>query len=216
MTVSKQFLAVTGVAGVVAGVFTVGIVVLPNFYPVPIGPDEQLALLSNPFYQTRQWLSFLNVIAVLVSGWGLAAHRLRHSPGAASSAVLFLGIYTVTELLGRSVMIFARDARWIPAGDADLFVRGLDDVWRSWFFVILVSYAAAVFLLGWAARGGRRLQRAVSWSLFAAAGLAAWTLVARWIPELRPSASLLYPLIQPTSRFLLGVFLVDEARRRAD
>ena len=219
---SRPFLRAAGVAGVVAGVITAAIVVLPWIHGEPRTLAERVELHTNPLYMLRLWLSFLNVFAILFASWGLAASRLRHSPGAASTGMLLLLFYGAAELLGRSTMIFAREYNWthasiITSNDEHRMallqaVERFDEVWAGLFVLILISFTLSAALFGWATRGGSRLQRATSGFLFAAAGLGLVTFVAGFVPQLRSLASWGYPVVQPASRVLIGVFLLAEAR----
>ena len=222
MRPSKSFLQATGIAGLIAGVLTLGIVLLPQFYDAPTSLAERIALHENDLYHARQWFSFLNVFAILAVGWGLAAHRLRASPGAASTGMLFLLFYGAAELLGRSALIFARDYRWMHElahaegpRRAELLqlIEGFDGIWAGWFVLILITFTLATSLLGWSARGGGGLQRATSWLLFAASALAAITLLSAVVPGLQAPAGWAYPAIQPPSRLVMGAFLLREARQ---
>jgi hypothetical protein len=182
-----------------------------------------VALHPNPLYMLRQWMSFLNIFAVLVASWGLAVCQFRRSPGAASTGMLFLLFYGAAELLGRATMLFAREYNWTHAllstsdegQRAELLqaITRFDDVWAGLFVLILLTFTAGATLLAWATRGGARLQRATSGFLFAAAGLGLLTLVARYVPSLRLVASWGYPVVQPASRLLIGLFLLSESRR---
>jgi hypothetical protein len=194
---------------------------LPWIYGEPATLTERIALHPNPLYQLRLWLSFLNVFAILYAGWGLAASRLHHSPGAASTGMLFLLFYGAAELLGRSTMIFAREYNWtralISATNKEertallQAIERFDNVWAGLFVLILVSFTLSAALFGWATRGGSALQRATSGFLFAAAVLGIVTLLATLVPHLRPIASWGYPVVQPASRVLIGAFLLAEA-----
>lgn len=221
MPTSKSFLQASGAAGIIAGLTTFAIVLLPQFYPSAGTLAERAALLENPFYHARQWCSFLNVFAILLAGWGLAAHRLKDSPGAASTGMLFLLFYGVAELLGRSAMIFGREYGWMAElataeaarrADLLLLIEAFDGIWAGWFVLILICFTASAALFGWATRGGSTLQRATSFMLFAAALLGAMTLFSRVLPALAVPSIWGYPLIQPTSRLLIGLFLLSEAR----
>ena len=217
-----MMLRAAGLAGVIAGVTTAAIVALPYVYGTPASFEERLALHGDPWYMLRQWLSFLNIFAILLAGWGLAFHRLRASPGAASSGMLFLLFYGATELIGRAVMIFTREYRWVhglEGADSETrtalldSIRTFDAVWSGAFPLILITFTLSAFLFAWATRGGGRFQQVVSMALFAAAALGAVTFVAPYVSWLRPVATWGYVLVQPASRFIVGLFLLRESAR---
>ena len=224
MKPTAPFLRAAGLAGILAAAITGLIIVLPSTYGGDGSIETRLALQDEPLYRIDQWLRYLNVFAILAVSWGVAAHRLERSPGAASSGMLFLLFYGAAELLGRSAMIVTRDGRWMRAaaaadGDARTellsMVEAFDAVWAGWFVLILMAFTMSALLLGWAMRGGSGLQRAACAGLFAAAGIGAVTFAAPYVAFLRPIASAGYVIVQPTSRLLMGLFLLDEARRAA-
>ena len=219
---SRDLFLWSGIAGVTAGAVTLAIVILPYVYGEPASAQERFELHGNPWYQLSLWLSFLNIFAILLAAWGLSVHRLRESFGAATSGMLFLLFYGAAELISRSVMIFTREYRWVGglegADDearAALLdsIRVFDEVWAGVFPLILISHTLAVFLFGWATRGGDRLQQLLSLLLFAAAALGVVYFLAQHVPALWPIAAWGYVLIQPTSRLLIGIFLLRESSR---
>ena len=214
------FLA-SGIAGVSAGAVTLAIVILPFVYGRPASFEERLELHGNTWYTLGLWLSYLNIFAILLAALGLTAYCVRRSPGAALSAMLFLLFYGATELIGRSIMIFTRENRWVQSlqsaeGDERAatieMIRAFDATWAGAFPLILITFSLSAFLFAWALRGGVGLQRLACWSLFAASALGAVTFAAPYITELGRLASWGYVVIQPSSRLIVGVFLLGVAR----
>ena len=219
---SRGLFLASGTAGVVAGLVTLTIVVLPYLYGQPASFEERLALHENPLYLLRLWLSYLNIFAILLAALGLCVHRLVASPGAALSGMLFLLFYGATELIGRSIMVFTREYRWVhgtlSADGAERealveSIRMFDQVWAGAFPLILITFSLSAFLFAWATRGGDGLQKTTSLMLFAASALGFVTFLAAYLPSLRPLAMWGYILIQPASRVVVGLFLLREARR---
>lgn len=214
------FLA-SGWAGVVAGLVTLAIVILPTVYGQPGSFEQRLELHGNPWYMLRLWFSYLNIFAILLAALGLAVYCVRRSPGAALSALLFLLFYGATELIGRSIMIFTREYRWVhslQSGEGDArsatieLIRTFDATWAGAFPLILITFSLSAFLFAWALRGGVGMQRVASLALFAAAGLGAVTFAAPYVSQLRPVASWGYVIIQPASRVIVALFLLGLAR----
>ncbi|MEM7502698.1 MAG: hypothetical protein AAF417_11670 [Pseudomonadota bacterium] len=211
----------SGIAGLVAGAVTLAIVILPYFYGQPPSFEARLELHNNPWYLLRLWLSFLNIFAILLAALGLAVHRAHYAPGAALSGLLFLLFYGATELIGRSVMIFTREYRWVHAaqsaeGEARTaileLIRTFDATWAGAFPLILITFSLSAFLFAWSLRDGTGLQRVACWAMFAASALGAVTFLAPYVSGLRPIASYGYVIIQPGSRVLVGLFLLGAAR----
>ncbi len=218
----RGLLFASGIAGLVAGTVTLMIVILPYVYGQPTSFEARLELHNNSWYLLRLWLSFLNIFAILLAALGLAVHGVQRSPGAALSGMLFLLFYGATELIGRSVMIFTREYRWVHAvqsaeGETRTaiveLIRTFDATWAGAFPLILITFSLSAFLFAWSLRGGRGLQQIACWALFAAAALGAVTLLAPYVPGLRTVASSGYVIVQPASRFIVGLFLLGAARK---
>jgi hypothetical protein len=224
MTASSTFFRFTGVAGVTAGFITFLIWVLPFVHGHPASLAERVQLHTNPLYMTRQWLSFLNVFLVLLASWGLVVRRLPKALGAASTGMLFLLFYGVAELLGRSVMIFVREYRWthqllLETDSARIEVlqeaiRRFDEIWGGLFGLLLIAFICSASLFAVSMRGGIGLQRVVAWGLTLAAVLGSVTSLSLFVPSstIRGIAHWGYPLIQPASRFVLGLWLLGQAK----
>lgn len=212
----------SGVAGVVAGLVTLTIVMLPQIYGEPASFEERLSLHTNSWYMLSQWLSFLNVFAILLAALGLAVHRFRASPGAALVGFILLVFYGATELIGRSIMVFTREYRWarsLESADPETrevlieSIRTFDQLWYGAFPLILITFTLSALLFAWAMRGADKLQRATSYLLFAASALGVVTFLAPYVAQLAPLAQWGYVLIQPASRLAVGVFLLRESAR---
>ena len=217
---SRSVFRTAGFAGVLAGIVTAAIVFLPYLYGQPMTFQERLDLHGNPWYLLQMWLSYLNVFLILLAALGLSIHRVLESPGAALSGLLFMVLYGATELIGRSIMIFTREYRWVHAleGASDETrlalidsIRLFDQVWVGAFPLILISFTLSAFLFAFALRGGDRLQRITSAFLIAAGALGIVTFLAMHFPSLGSVASWGYIVIQSTSRLLVGVFLLKAA-----
>ena len=219
MTPSRTFLRITGACGLVAGLATFLLSLLPWIYGDPATLEARLALHDNSLYQLRLWLSFLNVFFVVLASWGLTFYKWSSAPARASTGMLFLFFYAVAELLGRSIMIFVREYRWTaqledaptPEARASLLqaITRFDEIFGGLFVLLLICFFVSSLCFGSATSGGAGLERWVSRLLFLASALALVTLLALFIPSpvIRGVATWGYPIVQPLSRFMVGLWL---------
>ena len=219
MRPSNQFLKITGLCGIIAGLATFLLWLLPWIYGSPATLEAHLALHDEPLYIINLWISFLNIFFIVLASWGLTLHKLAAAPGSASTGMLFLLFYAVAELLGRSTMVFVREYGWTarlqtesdPTVQASLLeaIQRFDEIFGGFFVLLLICFIVASFCFGLSTWAGTGLERWVSVLLFSASLLAFVTLGTLYV-----SSSLLqfvadwgYPLIQPLSRLLIGVWL---------
>ncbi len=220
MKANRTFLRFAGICGILAGIFTMLLWSIPLVYGRPSGMEESLALHNNPLYMIRQWISYVNVFFVLIAGLGLTIYKSKTALGSASTGMLFLFIYGVAELMGRSAIIFVRENRWTaqylsetdPAIKSQLvdLITTFNQVWSGCYSLLLISFALSAIAFAFATRKGQGLERWVCLLLFVSGILALLTFTTQQTGSttLRTIAFWGYPVIQPLSRVLIGVLLL--------
>jgi hypothetical protein len=186
----------------------------------------RIALHENPWYLARLWVNFAHNWLALFGYIGAAAVLARRARGLAVAGVTAFGIWAVTELVGISVIIFAVNRTWRAsyaaadeAGRASLrtlFV-GWDAVWDGMFFLLLVAFLLGCLMYGVAAVRGRGLERVVGALLLAGVPLTAFIMAGEYfgVGWANVISDAVYPVLQPVSRFLMGVWLWQAASSRA-
>ena len=164
MTPSRTFLRIAGACGLVAGLATFLLWLLPWFYGDPATLEARLALHDNSLYQLRLWVSFLNVFFVVLASWGLTHYKWSSAPARASTGMLFLFFYAVAELLGRSIMIFVREQLWTaqlegaptPETSAGLLqaITRFDEIFGGLYVLLLICFFVSSLCFASATSGG--------------------------------------------------------------
>lgn len=223
-SLSPGFLRLTGACAALSGVTTFLLWALARAYPPPADFEASLALHQNVFYLARYWTNFVHVFLALTGYLGAALLLARRSLGLALLGSLFFLLWGTSELLGVSVILFAVNRTW-RAGytNADpalqetyrVLLTGFEAVWDSVFFLLLVAFLLGSLCYGRVASKGRGLERVVGVLFLFAVPLTFAIIVSGYGGPPWPGtlAGWTYPILQPLSRVLLGVWLWNSAER---
>jgi hypothetical protein len=120
--------------------------------------DEMIAVANKPVALAQSWVVLLSMFVALVAYFGAAALAFSVSPPLAVLGFVFCVFWVLTELLYRSVELFAVTRAWIPRylaeGDATLkatlktMIVGFYDVVAALYFVLLSGHLLGSALLG--------------------------------------------------------------------
>lgn len=116
--------------------------------------EEMLKSASDPSFLAICWVTLLSMFFVLAAYVGIAVIAWRVSPPLAILGLLFCAFFVLTELLYRSVELFAVIQVWIPnyqrKPDEVLrrMITGFDDVVNALYFVLLMGHGLGSALLG--------------------------------------------------------------------
>ncbi len=224
MHFSGRFYRGAAVCSLLSALTTLGLIVLPRFYPPVADFDARMALGGEPAYVLRSWIYLVHPFLVFVAALGLAARCRRHAGGAASLGLAGFAVWAATEAAQQAWTKVALDRTWRaawPAADEAMrtVIRqqvALHDVaWDAMYLLILLTFLAGNIGLALAAgrtsrdtTGESALGRWVAIALWAAAGLTLLLLLPEFGVQLAlPGTAWLYPAIQPAGRALIGVWL---------
>jgi hypothetical protein len=176
-----------------------------------------LALLAGGSME-RLWVNFVHIFLAL-AGYTAAAVALwpKSRAGAALGLVWFL-IWGFTELLGVSIRIWTVEYTWRPALEtagpeqARILQADIDAwmaVWDGMFVLILAAFLLGTLCHGLALSRGAGLERVVGVLMLLAVPLTAAIFLDanRSVTWLGGLVGWTYPVLQPVSRALLGVWL---------
>jgi hypothetical protein len=166
----------------------------------------------------RLWVNFVHEFLALTAYGAAAAALWGRSRFLAGSGFLWFVLWGFTETVGVSINIWAVNRSWrsqVAAADAatrqslKANLTAFADVWDAMFFVILISFLLGTTFLGLAAIPGAGLERWVGILLLLAAPLTVVILLSEQagMPFLEPLVAWSYPVLQPVSRALMGVWL---------
>ncbi|HEX2219086.1 MAG TPA: hypothetical protein VHG35_09790 [Gemmatimonadales bacterium] len=170
----------------------------------------------------RYWTNLVHIFLALTAYAGAALLLARRSPGSSLLGLLFFLLWGFSELLGVSTILFAVNRTWRSAytgadpGMQEAYrtlLTGFEAVWDSVFFLLLVAFLLGSLCYGWVARKGVGLERAVGVLFLLAVPLTLAILISGYGGPLWPGVivSWTYPVLQPLSRVLLGVWLWNSA-----
>lgn len=212
-----SFYRTMALCSVASALTTLLLIFLPRFYGPAASLDERVLFLNNPFYQLRAWAYLLHPFLVLAAALGVAAALWR----SAASLVLpgFLGflLWAFTEAGQQTLTltVFHRLARAWPQADAyareilRAQIASYDALWDAMFLLLLLGFLIGNVLYGIACLRERGLTRTLGVFYFGASFLTL-TGISGEVggPNLPPLLSTwLYPLLQPTARLLIGIWL---------
>lgn len=210
------------VAALLSAVTTFLLWWLPQNYAPPSGFEDAIGLATNPWYLARLWVNFVHVFIALAAYAAVCALTFRRSPGWALTAAMAMAFWALSEALGVSINIWAQNAEWrlaFAAADAETqamirtAIFTYNGLWNGIFFVVLVTFAIGSLALGLCVWARDRLSRALSILLLAAVPLTAIILADGYFgASLSQWIEWTYPLLQPCSRALMGLWLWQQAR----
>jgi hypothetical protein len=168
----------------------------------PSGGDAEGLMLTyaDPVFQAQGWVILFQVMFMFFALWGVCAARFTSAPGLIATAVAFLLLWQVLELVPRSVDVIAAAGTWAPAwaGEADPVRRASlqghvlawNDVWSAIGVVRRLVWGSSHLVLALAFITGRGLERWIGCLfLLNAARLLPRTIA--WIAGWEPGAALL-------------------------
>lgn len=217
-------------AGVASAFTTFLLWFLPQQYASPASFEEALALHETPAYMARLWVNYVHVFLALAAYGGVAALTWRRAPAAAGVGFVAFSFWALAEMLIVSINIWAVNGAW-RAGYAEAdpqaqeliraSIHTFDGIWDGVFFVILTTFLIATLAYAIALFRGGALQRTLSALFFLAAPLTLIIMLDGYFgASLSGWISWSYPILQPASRFLLGVWIflsaLEVARSKPD
>ena len=213
----NRFLRWTAIFAILSAITTFFLWLLPRFYSV--GPDfqAQTLLYQNPFYMGRLWVNFIHIFFAIAAYAGAAYVLKRHSPALASFGFLSFLLWGFVELLGVSILLIAVNYNWranYAAADPDTqamlesHIHGFSGIWDAMFFLLLIAFLIGTIFFGMAAVRQRGMERMIGCLFLLAAPLTIIITLDRYAGmSLSNWIAWSYPILQPASRFLLGLWL---------
>ncbi len=144
--------------------------------PKPSSFEETVALRENRWIVIRSWVVLLSMFFVLVAFGGIAARLFAKSPALAGLGFCFSFIFVFTEMLFRSVGIFAVRRVWMAqyAQETDdnaktalrVLIASFNSIVGALYFVLMSSFMLGSLLFGIAAWSETLFDKLASVALF--------------------------------------------------
>ncbi len=216
---NNSILKIAGIAAIATAITTFLLWLLPKLYDYPSDINESVLLVNNPYYMGRLWVNFFHIPLAITAYFGLAYKlRERELPKVILGMIWFL-IWGIVEMVGVSGTIFAVNKTWranYPAASEsvqEMLQANIDyysTIWNSMFFVLLIAFLLGTLFFGWATWKGKGLEKILSYLFWLAVPLTLLIILSGYfgMSGLDKLVDMTYPVLQPVSRFVLGVFLL--------
>ena len=218
---NAKLLKLSAVCGVLGAVTTLVLVLIP--VPEAATFDEKVLLYKNPQYMSKLWIFFfhpqLNLIALL----GVVALLYKSRPELVFPGFLFVSIWAITEAAQQAFSIDAINLYWRSGyvKETSEIIRsayhnnliGAEAIRDSMYFLLLYAYGIGSTLIGLALIKETIIARISGYGFlfFGALSLTAFADYYGGLvfvdPAVNFSFNWIYPIVQPLSRCLLGVWL---------
>lgn len=219
----KLFLKITAIASFTTVLTTFLLWLLPKFYTVSGQTVSDISLATDPFYMTRLWVNFLHIPLALTAYFGFVYSLRKRELAKVGLGMIWFLIWGLIELLGVSGLILMVNNTWRKAyhsasGQAqELLQLQIDyylSFWDSMFFVLLVAFLLGTACFGWATWKGRGLEKILSYLFWLAVPLTLLVIFSRYLGLTWAGSlvAIVYPVLQPISRGLLGTYLWKNAK----
>lgn len=213
------FIKIAAICAFITAVTTFLLWLLPKLYIAPEDFDEAIALSRNSMYMARQWINLLHIPLALMAYFGLAyVLRKRELPKVGIGMIWFL-IWGIVEMIGISGIIFSVNGNWranyvgASSSEQEILRINIESYlaqWDSMFFVLLIAFLLGTAFYGWATWCGKGLERLLSYLFWLAAPLTILIILSGYfgLEYGTTVVGIVYPILQPVSRFVLGLFLM--------
>lgn len=185
--------------------------------------EETLQLANNFSYMARWWINFAHIFFALAAYSGAVAVLRHRSLAWGLWSLLLFGTWGLVELVGVTAAIWAVNRGWRAeyglAGPARrellrIFLEAWPQVWNALFFLLLIAFLFGSLSLGLLAIKGRGLERTTGILLLLAVPLSTLIMLGEYwnVKVASGLETVIYPVLQPASRMVMGVWLWKSAR----
>jgi len=213
-----RFFRIAALCSMASAITTLGLIFLPKMYPRPQTFEENIALITNSIYTLRLWDYLVHPFLVVTAALGVAVAKL---PARAAMVVPgFLGfcVWGFTEALQQSLALVANHYAWRAGYNAAdeatktmirTHIFGFDAIWDALYVLLLIGFILGNTLYGFGLWKQSRFETLLATLFFAAALLSVFNFLGAFgvAAGADPVLGVIYPLLQPAARTLIGVFL---------
>jgi len=215
----RLILIIAGVASILTALTTFLLWLLPRLYEAPINFQEGAELANNIYYTSRWWVNLLHIPLALAAYFGLAYKLKDRELPKVTFGMIWFVIWGTVEMIGVSGLIFAVNRNWrtnyLTATEplkeslqqnVEIYLA----IWQSMFFVLLIAFLIGTAFFGWATWKGKGLEKILSYFFWLAVPLTLLIMLSSYFGFSMGIGivSIVYPILQPISRLLLGIYLI--------
>ena len=218
MPVSRSFFRTAAVCSFISVATTLLLTLLPRWFPPAADLAARMEVHGHPAYLVRSWAYLVHPFVVLAAALGVGIRAGVRSPGAVVFGFLCFMLWAFVEATQQGLTLVAFDRIWRPAFLAgtqeqremlSVQVATYDALWDSMFFVLVLGFALGSVLYGTVLVRGVGLQRVVGALYLVIAASSFYTIAVDWGAPPLPGIleDWFYPVVQPITRALIGVWL---------
>nr|WP_299342841.1 hypothetical protein [Allomuricauda sp.] len=222
MKTDPLFIRITAICAFLTSLTTTLLWLLPKLYAAPTSFEEGVALAANSMYMARLWVNLLHIPLALTAYFGMAYILRKRELPKVGLGMVFFGIWGIVEMIGVSGIIFAVNGNWrtdyttATVAEKVILKANIESylsLWDSMFFVLLIGFLLATIFFGWATWNGKGLEKLLSYLFWLAAPLTFLIILSGYFNEVWAGwvVAWMYPLLQPISRFLMGMVIWKKA-----
>lgn len=220
MPVSKRFVQAAGLCFAISSVTTIGLIVLPRFFPEAADAGARARLILDSAYVLRRWIALFHPLIVLTGVLGVLAVRFDAAAGRAIAGFVFYLMWALTEGIQQALGLVALDWTWrtqylAATNEADRAaiqqrIDTFEPLSDGLFFFLVLAFIVANALYAAAVWGGSRLQRTVAVAFGISAALGVISILTSFGAEVMPPGvmAVAYPALGPAGRLLTGIWLL--------
>ena len=222
---NEKLLKLSALCGILGSFTTLILVLIP--VPEAVTFDEKLLLYKNSLYMGKLWIFFFHPQLNLVALLGVVALLYKRRPELVFPGFLFISIWAITEAAQQAFSIDAVNLYWRTGHvkETDDIIRsayrinliGAEAIRDSMYFLLLYAYGIGSTLIGVALIHETVVARisACGFLFFGALSLIAFADYYGGLVFVDAAVNFsfdwIYPILQPISRCLLGVWLWKSA-----
>jgi hypothetical protein len=222
---NAKLIKLSAICAILGSITTLVLVLIPA--PEATTFDEKVMLYQNPQYMGKLWIFFFHPQLNLVALLGVVVLLYKTKPELVLPGFLFVAIWAITEAAQQAFSIDAVNLYWRTGyvKETDEIVRtayrnnliGSEAIRDSMYFLLLYAYGIGSTLIGLALLKETSIARisALGFLFFGALSLIAFAGYYGGLVIVNSTVNFsfdwIYPVVQPISRCLLGVWLWKSA-----
>lgn len=225
MKSDRYFLRIAALSAFATVLTTFLLWLLPKLYVSPANFEESVLLHKNFYYISRLWVNLIHMPLALTGYFGLTLVLYNRESAKSIFGMLWFVIWGIIEMVRIAVNLFSVNYNWRSNyANADSLARNalkinidaFSSIWQSAFFVLLVAFLFGTLFFAWATWKANGIEKLLSNLLWLAVPLTLLIILSsyakqNWAGQI---TTYVYPVLQPISRFVLGLFLWKSAENK--
>lgn len=221
----RYFLRIAALSASATALTTFLLWLLPKLYTPPASFEEAVLLHQNSYYLSRLWVNLIHMPLALTGYFGLMLVLCKREMAKSIFGMLWFLIWGIIEMIGVAINLFSVNYDWrsnyasadsLTKNVLKINIDAFSSIWNSAFFVLLIAFLFGTFFFAWATWKANGIEKLLSYLLWLAVPLTLLIILSNyanqtWAGEI---TTYVYPVLQPISRLVLGLFLWKNAANK--